>query len=221
MTFKNVFSLIKETYKEWTKDHASRLAAALAYYTIFSLAPLLVIVIAIAGFFFGREAITGEVVRQIGGLVGESGALAVQNLIIAAYKPAAGKIAAVLGLLTILYGASSFFGHLQHSLNAIWGVSTNPGRGIRGFIKDRFFSIVVVIGTGFLLLVSLIVSAAIDVIIHFFQGRLSGFDAVWTNLSFVFSFLVTSVIFALIFKVLPDVKIHWKVLPDRPSSRLR
>jgi len=204
------WELIKETFAEWNDDNAPRLGAALAFYTVLSLAPLLVVAIAIAGFVFGEEAARGQIVAQFEGLVGAEGAEAVQTMIQNANRPGAGLVASIIGVITLLLSASGVFGELQASLNAIWDIKPKPSGGIWGTIKKRFFSFSLVVGTGFLLLVSLVLSAALagfyDVIERYFPGM----GIVGTIINFLISFGVTTLLFMAIYKVLPDAEIAWK-----------
>lgn len=209
MNIKTILTLFKETFAEWNKDKASRLAAALAYYTIFSLAPLLIIVIAIAGSVFGEEAAKGEIVGQIRGLVGKEGAEFIQTAIENASKPAAGTIASIISVALLLFGASGVFAELQDALNTIWEVQPKPGRGVLNVIRSRFLSFTMVLGIGFLLIVSLVASAILAAVVNFLGHLLPGLDALWNLANFVVSFLLTTVLFGLIYKVLPDVKITW------------
>jgi membrane protein len=209
MNIKTILDLLKETFAEWSKDKASRLAAALAYYTVFSLAPLLVIVIAIAGSVFGEEAARGEIVGQIQGLVGRDGAEVIQTTIENANKPAVGTIASVISVAVLFFGASGVFAELQDALNTVWEVQPKPGRGIINIIRSRFLSFTMVLGIGFLLLVSLVLSAALTALINFFGHVLPGIDFIWQIVNFILSFVVTTLVFGLIYKVLPDVKIAW------------
>ena len=156
-----MWKLLSATYTKWTADHAQGLGAALAFYAIFSLAPLLLIVIAIAGSVFGQEAAQGQIIGQIQGLVGEESAKAIQSMIEEARKPAAGIIATVLALVMLLLGATGVFAQLQEALNTIWRVEEKPGEGIWKILKDRFISLLAVLGTGFLLLISLVISAGV------------------------------------------------------------
>src|SRR5262249_12468911 len=149
-----LWSLLKDAGSEWVEDKAPRLGAALAYYTIFSLAPLLVIIIAIAGWVFGQQAVQGQLSEQIRGLVGAEGAQAVETMVAHANKPATGTIASVLGVIMLLVGAGGLFGQLQDALNTVWEVQPKPGRGVWGVLRDRFLSFTMVLGTAFLLLVS-------------------------------------------------------------------
>lgn len=209
MNIKTILDLVKETFLEWNKDKASRLAAALAYYTVFSLAPLLIIVIAIAGSVFGEEAARGEIVGQIQGLVGRDGAQFIETAIENVSKPEKGTIASVISLVVLLFGASGVFAELQDALNTIWEVQPKPGLGLLGFIRSRFLSFTMVLGIGFLLLVSLVVSTALTALINFFGNLLPGIDFLWQLANFILSFVVTTLLFGLIYKVLPDVKIAW------------
>lgn len=207
---KAILDLLKETFAEWNKDKASRLAAALAYYTTFSLAPLLIIVIAIAGAVFGQEAARGEIVGQIQGLIGKDGAEFVETAIENANKPTTGRIASIISVVVLLFGASGVFAELQDALNTVWEVQAKPERGLINVIRNRFLSFTMVLGIGFLLLVSLVASAGLAATVNFLGHLLPpGIDFVWQLVNFIFAFVVTTVLFGLIYKVLPDVKIGW------------
>jgi membrane protein len=151
--------LVTQSFAEWREDNASRLSAALAYYTIFSIPPLLIIAIAIAAQLFDRAAVQQQVINQIGGLIGDAGAEVVESILDNSDEPGETAVAAIISVVTLLLGASGVFGELHNALNTIWEVQAKPGRGIWGTIKDRFFSFTMVLGVGFLLLVSLIISA--------------------------------------------------------------
>jgi len=206
---KTIISLLRETFTEWNEDKASRLAAALAYYTVFSLAPVLIIAIAIAGAVFGEEAARGEIVTQIQGLVGRDGAKFIETAIEGANKPRAGTIASLISIAVLLFGASGLFAQLQDSLNTIWEVQPKPGRGLIGILRDRFLSFTMVLGVGFLLLVSLVLSAGLSALVNFLGSLLPAIGALLQLANFVLSFAVTTLLFGLIYKVLPDVKIAW------------
>ena len=207
---KVIVGLLKETFQEWQEDKASRLAAALAYYTIFSLAPLVIIAIEIAGAVFGEEAARGEIERQIQGLVGSAGAEVIQTAIQNANKPDAnGGLASLISVIVLLFGASGVFSELQDSLNTIWEVQPKPGRGIKGFVSKRILSFSMVLGIGFLLMVSLIVSAVLSGLSAYMSHLVPGIDWFWGIVNFVISFGVISLLFALIYRFLPDVKITW------------
>ncbi|MBV8887521.1 MAG: YihY/virulence factor BrkB family protein [Chroococcidiopsidaceae cyanobacterium CP_BM_RX_35] len=210
MNLKVVWWLLQETYTEWQQDKAERLAAALAYYTVFSLAPLLVIVIAIAGSVFGQQAARGQIVAQIQGLVGRQGAQFIQTAIQNANKPHAGTIASIISIVVLLLGASWVFGALQDALNTIWEVQPKPGRGMFTTIRSRFLSFTMIIVIGFLMLVSLVVSAGLTAATNFLGNALAGFDWIWRLVNFIISFGVVTLLFALIYKVLPDAKVAWK-----------
>jgi membrane protein len=207
---KTMFSLLKDTVKEFGEDKAPRLGAALAYYTVFSLAPMLVIIIAVAGLVFGQEAAAGALDDQIRGLVGAEGADLVQAMVASAQEPREGITATVIGIVTLLFGALGAFGQLQDALNTIWEVAPKPGRGLIGVIKDRLAPAGLVLGVGFLLLVSLAVSAALVAVGNLLSGYLAGMAFLMEALNFLISFLAVTVLFAMIFKFLPDAKIAWR-----------
>jgi len=204
------WGLIKQTVTDWLDDKAPRLGAALAFYSVLSLAPLLVIVLAIAGFVFDEEAARGEIVSQIEGLVGHDGAQAIQDLIVHAQRPAEGILATLLGTITLLLGASGVFGELQDSLNTIWEVRPKPGRGIWGMIRDRFFSFAMVLGTAFLLIVSLVVSATLAAAGNFATELMPAWEVILPLIGMVISFAIITLLFAAIFKFVPDVRIAWR-----------
>ena len=208
--FNKLCALLKTTFEEWTQDNAARLAAALAYYTIFSVAPLLVIAIAIAGLALGSEAAQGQIVAQLRGLLGQQGAQLIQGMIESASKPAAGIWATVVGLITLLLGATGVFGELQSALNTIWNVKPKPQNGLILFALSRFWSLTMVLGIGFLLLVSLVLSAALSGIGAWMQGYVGEMAFIAQLINITLSFIVTTVLFALIYKLLPDLKIAWR-----------
>lgn len=213
MRLRNGFRLLKETFQEWNEDKVPLYAAALAYYTVFSLAPLLLIAITIAGAVFGEEAARGELVGQIQGLVGQEGAAAIQTMIENTQKPGSGgTIASIIGVVTLLLGASGVFGQLQEALNAVWEVKPNPKQGWKSFLQSRFLSFAMVLVIGFLLLVSLVLSAVLAGVGTFFGGLVPGYAAVGQLLNFLISFAVITVLFASIYKFLPDVKVPWRNL---------
>lgn len=211
MSYKDIVGLIKETVDRFNEDKGARLGASLAYYTIFSIAPLLVIAVAIAGAVFGRSTAQGQVIGTIQSVVGQQGGQAIGAMVESASQPRAGGILlTLLGIVTLLLGASGVFGALQDSLNTIWGVQPRPGGGLKGMVKERFFSFTLVVGTGFLLLVSLVVTAGLAAAGKWFSDAMPGGAGVWEGVNFVFSLLVVTVLFALIFKVVPDAAIAWR-----------
>lgn len=205
-----MWRLMKDAASDWSRDRAPRLGAALAYYTVFSLVPFLVVVIALIGLVFGEVAAQSAILSQIAELVGEQTAAAIKDMIQRANQPSTGLFATAVAVATLLIGASGVFGQLQDALNTVWGVEPKEGRGVWGFIKDRFLSFVAVLGTGFLLLVSLILSSALAAFGKWFGGLLPLPEAVLQLMNFAFSFLVVTGLFALIFKVLPDAKVAWR-----------
>ena len=204
-----VWQLLKRTYSKWNEDHAAGLGAALSYYTVFSLAPLLMIVIAIAGFVFGQEAAQGQIMGQIQGLVGEESAKAIQSMIEEARKPAAGILATVIATVMLLFGATGVFAQLQESLNIVWKVKEKPGEGMWKMLKDRFLSLMAVLGTGFLLLISLVISAGLSAVGATLEHVLPGPEFVLQMINFLVSFAVVTLLFAMIYKLLPDKPVRW------------
>jgi membrane protein len=212
MNTQTIWGLLKNTFSEWNEDKAPRLAAALAYYALFAIAPLLIIAIAIAAWAFNQEqaAVRGQILGQIQGLVGEQGGKAIQDMLAgAASKPATGLFATVAGLVTLVFGAIGVFGQLQDALNTIWEVAPKPGRSWMDMIKDRLAPFTMVLGIAFLLLVSLVVSAVLAAVSTFLGGMLPDLAIVGQVISFVVSFGVITLLFAMIYKLLPDVKIAW------------
>lgn len=206
---KEIFTLFKEVFDEWQADKASRLAAALAYYTMLSLAPLLLIVVSIAGFVFGKEAAAGTISQQISDLVGPSGADLIETAIEQADQPGAGIIATVIGIGTLLFGATGVFAQLQDAMNTIWEVQPRPDLGITGTVKKRITALTMVLGIAFLLLVSLIISALLSALNSYMSGLLPGADILWKIVDVSVSLAIITLLFAMIFKFLPDVQIAW------------
>jgi membrane protein len=206
----DLWGLLRESVSRWVDDFAPSMGAALSYYTIFSIAPLLLIAIAIAGMVFGKEAAQHEITGQLQGLLGASAAKAIEEMIKNAAKPKAGTIATIVGVVTLIFGASGVFTQLKDALNTIWNVPEKKSSGILGMIKDKFLSISMVFGVGFLLLVSLVLDAALSAMGKFAQNLLPGGEGVWQALQLGVSFLVVLVLFALIFRYLPDTKVEWR-----------
>jgi membrane protein len=202
--------MVRETVEDWSQDRCPSMAAALAYYTTFSIGPLLVIAIAVAGLIFGAESARSAILGQLGTLLGLQGADAVAGVVESAGRHRDSSIlATVLGAVALLFGASGVFGELQSSLNTIWRVQKKEGRGLRGLILDRFFSFAMVLGIAFILLVSLVISAVLQALGTMFQGW-AGEAALLTVLYNVFSLLVLGTLFGLMFKLLPDARIRWR-----------
>ena len=206
-----MWSLLKEAALGWVADNASRLSAALAYYTVFSLAPLLVIVVFLIGLFYGEEAARGQVSQQLSSLMGSAAAETIESAIAATSRmEKTGWIATASGVAVLLFGATSVFGELKNSLNHIWGVEVRPGRTVLTLIRDRFLSFSLVLCVGFLLMVSLLISAAISLVSTYMAGYFSLPTAVWQAVDFLVSVVITGVLFAMIFKVLPNVILAWQ-----------
>jgi membrane protein len=202
--------MIKTTFTQWTEEKPFQLAAALAYYTIFSLAPLLLIAIAVASLAFGRETTEQQILTTSQGLVGPQGAEAIQTMLHNTGSTGSGIFASIVGVITLLIGAGGVIGQLHDSLNTIWGVETKSGGGLWGLLRGRFVSIAGALGLGFLLLVSLLISAALTALIQFFGGLLPGGTVLWQGVELIVSFGFITVLFALIFKLLPDARIAWR-----------
>lgn len=208
---KNVWSLIIETYNQLLDDKGFKMAAALSYYAAFSLGPLLIIIISVAGFFFSQEAATGEIMRQMDDLMGRDGAEFVQTIIKgAASSTSTGIFATIISIVLLVLGSVGIFLELHESLNVIWGVELKPGRGIWGFIKGRLVSFSMVVASGFVLLISLIVNSAITMLSNYFSNILGVAVPLAQVMNIVASFIIIMAVFALMFKYLPDVIIEWK-----------
>lgn len=209
ITPRTFFELLETTYFEWSRDKAPRMSAALAYYTIFSVAPLLIIAIAVAGLVFGKPAAEGEISRQIQSLIGQEGARTIQALIQSAHKPAHSAIASLIGVLALFLGASGVLSEMQDALNTIWHVSPNDKCSFWSLIKDRCFCFALVLGIGFLLLVSLLLSAALAAVANYLNDVLSIPAILLACVDFLFSLFFITVLFAMIFKLVPRVALAW------------
>jgi membrane protein len=210
-TMRFLWQLLKQAFDEWSEDRVPRLAAALSYYTTFSLAPLLILVIGIAGVVFGTDAVQGSLDNQLRGLLGDDGAKAIQEIVQNANKNSgSGFVASALSLGALLLGATGVFGELQDSLNTIWEVKPKAGRGIRGLVRDRILSFGMVLAIAFLLIVSLVVSAVLSGIGTFMGGLMPGSELLGHALDIVVSIAILTLLFATIFKWLPDVILSWR-----------
>jgi membrane protein len=207
---KSIWTMLKDTASDWSDDNASRLAAALAYYTVLSIAPMMVLAVAVAGLVFGEDAARGQIAAQLGNIVGPQASSAIQTIIANAKTPESGILGTIVGVAVLLFGASGVFGELQASLNVVWEVAPKPGRGIRGFIEQRFFSFTMVLGVAFMLLVSLALSAGLSAAGSVVADVLPGGAALWQVVNFCVALGLITVLFALIFKVIPDAKIAWR-----------
>ncbi len=204
---KGLFALLKETFTQWLDHKAPRLAAALAYYMVFSLAPLLVIAIAIAGAIFGKDAARGEIVGQISDFVGQDAASVIEKAIANASQPDLSNIASLISVAVLLFGASGVFAQLQDALNTIWGVQPRPGRVVKQFISKRILSFAMVLSLGLFVILSLLLTAGISALSKLYL--LPGLPFFWKFLSTTVSFALVTLFFAFIFKFLPDAKVAW------------
>jgi membrane protein len=210
--FGNVFGLLKQTVQEWLGDKAPQLGAALAYYTVFSLAPLILVLLAIVGVIF-RDDPAGtwnKITEQMSYFLDPSAVQVVQSIAQKASEPGKSTIATIIGVALAILGASGVFGQLQDALNTIWGVKAKPGGGIWGFLRNRFLSFAMVAGVCFLLLVSLTLESLLKAFSHYVQTVLPGGIVVALAVYFIFDFAVVVLLFAMIFKFLPDVEIQWR-----------
>jgi membrane protein len=211
MTLAHLWDLIKKSCTAWLDDYAPSMGAALAYYTLFSLAPFLIVVIAVAGLVFGAEAARGEIVAQLRGLIGEDGAVAVQGLLTSASHPATSILAGTIGVLTLLLGATSVFGELQSALDRIWrSPALQQTSGLRDLLRGRLVSFGMIVSIGFLLLVSLVMSAALSALGTWSGEFLPGWEVLLQAVNLVVSFAITTVLFAMVYRILPRVHVAWE-----------
>jgi membrane protein len=208
---RTLWLIIKNTFKGVSQDKIPKLSGSLAYYMVFSMGPLLLVIISLCSFILGREAIEGKVYAQLAGFVGDDTAKQLQQIIKNASLQGKSTIAAIIGGFTLLIGATSVFSEIQDSINMIWGLKPKPKKGWVKMLQNRFLSFSVIISLGFLLLVSLAVSAIVDA----FSNRLAAFYpditiVVFYAINLLITFIITTVIFGVIFKVLPDARIKWK-----------
>lgn len=211
MTVKDLWGLVKAAASGWVDDYAQSMGAALAYYTIFSIAPLLLIVISIAGFFFGDQAARGEIFSQLEGMLGASGALAVQGLLKSVRNPTESVLATAFGVILLLVGATSVFGELQDALDRIWRAPVRAGQsGFWGLIRARLLAFGMILAIGFLLMLSLVASAALAALRKWWAPVFSDWAMAASIIELASSYLVVTVIFAMIYKIMPRVRIAWK-----------
>ena len=210
--FGNLFGLLKQTFSEWLEDKAPQLGAALAYYTVFSLAPLILVLLAIVGLIFRNDpgGAWNKITEQMSYFLDKSAVEVVQNIAQKAAQPNKSLLATIIGILLALFGASGVFGQLQDALNTIWGVKAKPGGGIWGFLRSRFLSFAMVGGVCFLLLVSLTLESVLKGFSHYIQEVLPGGVVIAMAVYWIFDLAVVILLFAIIFKFLPDAKIQWR-----------
>jgi membrane protein len=209
MTVREFFGLFRDAFDGWVDDEASSMGAALAFYTLFSMAPLLLLVIAIAGLVIGADTARALIFDQLEILLGPKGATAVQAVLEAADDPAKGLLAAAVSLATLVVGATTVFAELRRDLDRIWGVERAKGGGLRGMLRSRLKAIGLVLTLGFLLMVSLAMSATVTAVGTVWAGMLPGTAIVLRTLEFLVSFAVITGLFAMIYKILPSVNIGW------------
>lgn len=210
MKISTLFDISKKTAMAWVDDYAPSMGAAISYYTAFSIAPLLVIVIAIAGYVFGEEAVRGALQGQISGLVGSDGAAAIQGLVSSAREPAEGLVASGISIVFLVIGATTVFAEIQSALDRIWHVpeKAKPS-GLWGLLRARFLSFGLILGLAFLLMASLAVSAAVAALGTWFSALLPGWEIVLQVLNMALSVVVETLLFAMIFKLMPSTRIAW------------
>lgn len=202
--------VVVTTFKNWFAHDSMSESAALGYYTVFSLAPVLLVVVAIAGVVFGRDAVRGRIVGQFGGLMGKEQAELVQTILQKAQQEKTSALATVIGIVTLVSGATAVFAQLQASLNRIWEVKPKPGHFLRDFLRKRLLSFAIVVAIGFLLLVSLVVSAGVEGLQNYVADRVGG-EALWLEwANALLSFALFALLFAMIFRILPDARIPWR-----------
>jgi membrane protein len=205
------WALVKRAAAAWSDDYAPSMGAALSYYTVFSLAPLLLIAISVAGLVFGRKAAQGAVVDQLQGLIGRQGSEAIQDLLKNVSRPSAGIVATVTGIVVLVIGATSVFAELQDDLNRIWQVPTKArGSTWWAWLRTRILSIGLILAMGFLLLVSLAASAAFDAFAAWSTSPLAGWESLVHAVNLVLSFVLTTALFAMIYRFMPQATIEWR-----------
>lgn len=211
ISLKGIWQILKNSFTGFGEDKITKLSGSLAYYTIFSMGPLLIVIIYLCSLFLGREAVEGKIYSQLEGFMGNDTALQLQEIISNASVSGKGTIAAIIGVVTLLIGATTVFGEIQDSINSIWGLKPKPKKGWLKMLQNRFLSFSVIISLGFLLLVSLAVTAVIDGIMGGLQAR---YPDVAVVIFYIVNQLITlsvvTIIFMVVFKVLPDARIRWK-----------
>lgn len=211
MHFKQFYLLAKKSVNAWIDDYAPSMGAAISYYTVFSIAPLMIIVIAVAGFVWGREAVQGEIVGQLSGMIGKQGAEGVQSLIESASQPTQGLVATAISIVVLVIGATTVFAELQSSLDRIWQAPQAPKvSGIWAMVRSRLLSLGFILGLGFLLLVSLVTGAGLAALGSWANGLFPGWESLLYLINITLSVGIATVLFAMIFKVMPQAKVSWR-----------
>ncbi|TRW24268.1 YihY/virulence factor BrkB family protein [Flavobacterium zepuense] len=210
-SIKNSFTVLKQTFTGFMADKGLKLSASLSYYTLFSLAPMLLLVISLAGAFYGREASEGRIFSELNDLIGDDAAAQIQQVISNMELSGKTTLSLFIGAVTLIVGATTVFGEIQDSINMIWKVKAKPKKGWLKLLKDRLLSGSIIIGLGFLLVVSLIINGALVALNDILKSWFPDFTLVVLNIANVaVSFLVITILFGVIFKVLPDAKIKWR-----------
>lgn len=210
MTLKSLWEIVRDAGEAWIDDRAPRIGAALAFYTALSLSPILVIALAVAGLVYGEEAARGELTVQIRALVGNALAETVEGVLANSGKPGTSIPALAVGLVTLFLGATGVFNELQEGINDVWKVRPKPGRPVWTFLRSRFLSFAMVLSIGFLLVVSMGLSTAVEVVGRYATSLLPGVSALIQVVNFTLTFLIEAFLFGMIFKVLPDAKLLWR-----------
>lgn len=211
ITLKGIWGVLKASFTGFTNHKVTKLSGSLAYYTVFSMAPLLVVIISLCGIFLGREIAEGQVYAQLESFLGRESAVSLQELIKNAYLDGKSTVALVIGIVTLLIGATTIFGDIQDSINTIWGLKPKPKRGWVKMLQNRFLSFSVIISLGFVLLVSLAITSVLDIFSKSLQSRFAEVSVVvFYIINQIVTLGVISLIFGVIFKVLPDAIIKWK-----------
>ena len=209
--FKGIFGVLKATISGFSDHNVTKLSGSLAYYTVFSMAPLLVVIISLCGIFLGQEAAEGQIYQQLSGFMGKETALQLQDIVKKAAIGNKGNIAFIIGIVTLLVGATTVFADIQDSINTIWGIKPKPKRGWLKLLQNRFLSFSVIISLGFLLLVSLAITSLLDGFSRQLEARFSDVSVViFYLINQVVTLSVIAIIFGVIFKVLPDAEIKWR-----------
>lgn len=211
LTFKGIWEVLKKSFSGFSDDKVMKLSASLAYYTVFSIGPMIIVIIYVAGLIYGREAVQGTIFGQIQGLVGASAAAQIQEMIKSAALNKEGNFAFIVGIVTLVIGATGVFAEIQDSINQIWNLKPKPKKGWVKMLTDRLLSFSVIISLGFILLVSLLVNGVLEILMDRLQARFPNITVVVVYvLNLLVTFLVISTLFGVIFKVLPDAIIKWK-----------
>lgn len=208
---KNILNFFIQLFKNWSNDNSPMLAAALSFYTFFSLPPLLILIINLVGAIFGHQVVQGAVMEQINNLIGKGGAQMILGMMSSAQHPSKGAISSIISAVTLLVGAVAIFAQLQIALNFIWKAPGISRKGVWGFLRKYILSFGLIVTIGFLLLVSLVISTAMGAVNKYFSQLIPDMKIILSLLNELLSFVIITILFALTFKVLPNVKVTWRV----------